>query len=72
MPPKNVTCGVVVEVKKRHRLSHGAGENLTRHEKMPQIHRFGEFRLHSVGHFGHVDGALLCPESTKQRLFSIY
>jgi hypothetical protein len=41
---KMTICGVVSPVKKKHLHNHGAGDNLSRYEKIPQIHRFGEFR----------------------------
>jgi hypothetical protein len=41
---KMTIYGVVSPVKKKHLHNHGAGENLSRYEKIPQIHRSGEFR----------------------------
>jgi hypothetical protein len=41
---KIIARGVVIAVKMKHLSVHGAGDNLSRHEKMPQIHLFGEFR----------------------------
>jgi hypothetical protein len=41
---KMATSGVVTSVEKKHPPGHGAGDNLSRHEKMPQIHLPGEFR----------------------------
>ena len=64
-----VFYGVVTPVEKKHLARHGAGDNLSRHEKMPQIHRIGEFRLHNAGHYGRVDGALLRSKPLSQRLF---
>jgi hypothetical protein len=37
-------------------------ENLKRHEKMAQIHLFGEFRRHNAGHFDGIDPSVLRPE----------
>jgi hypothetical protein len=65
-----VAHGVVTPVEKKHLVGHGAGDNLSRHEKMPQIHLIGEFRSHNVGHYGRVDGALLRSKPLSQRLFS--
>jgi hypothetical protein len=50
---------VVIADKNPHVPCHGARDNLSRHEKMPQIHLFGEFRSSNAGHFDRVDGALL-------------
>ena len=67
---KMATSGVVTSVEKKHPPGHGAGDNLSRHEKMPQIHLTGEFRSYNVGHYGRVDGALLRSKPLSQRLFS--
>lgn len=67
---KMITFGVVIAAKKQHLLVHGAGYNLSRHEKMPQIHQFGEFRLCNAGFSGRVVRALLCSIPLSQRSFN--
>jgi hypothetical protein len=64
--------GVVITDKTPHPACHGAGDNLSRHEKMPQIHLSGEFRSHNAGRFDRVDGAILPAEPPSQRLFRLY
>jgi hypothetical protein len=51
---KNRFHRVVIIDKTPHGACHGAGDNLTRHEKMPQIHRFGGFRSQNAGRFDGV------------------
>jgi hypothetical protein len=58
---KIVDHGVVIPVENPHGRIYGAGDNLSRHEKMPQIHLSGEFRLYNAGHFGRIDGTILRP-----------
>ncbi|HET6308331.1 MAG TPA: hypothetical protein VFG12_14170 [Rhodopila sp.] len=46
-----------------HLGRHDAGNTLSRHTKMPQIHRFGGFHRNNVGHYGRIVGAVLRRQS---------
>jgi hypothetical protein len=57
-----IAQGVVITVEWLHVSCHGARNNLSRHEKMPQIRLFGEFLQHNADHFDRVDRAILRPK----------
>ena len=62
-----VTPGLVISIALLHLTCYGAGNNLWRHEKLPQFRHIGGVPSPNAGRFDRISGVLLRHDTSPQR-----